>query len=152
MRGCYDVRVPLQDVVLRDIRRVGIGRSDDQINLRFQDLNSLLRDQPAAKYVSPAPTTARCEMRGFFIVLGQTVQATADVDLTVDGSQLRVTPRRIDTAGAPLSPARRLFLEQRLTSPCPSAHCPSVANLTGLVIVENGLRLTAEANTIILRP
>ena len=139
----HDVRVPFKDVVLRDIRRVGIGRSIDQINLRFQDLNSYF--EATGREVRLARTDdGQVQMRGFFSVLGQTVQATAEVDLTVDGSQLRVTPRRIDTAGAPLSPARRLFLEQRLTFTVPLGTLPFGRELTGLVIVENGLRLTAE--------
>ena len=111
----YDVRVPFRDVVLRDIRRVGIGRSDDVISLRFQDLEQLLRDH--RREVRLARTDdGQVRMRGFFSVLGQTVQATADVDLSVDGNQLRITPGDIDTAGASLQP-------------CPSASAPAAADL-----------------------
>jgi hypothetical protein len=147
----HDVRVPFKDVVLRDIRRVGIGRSIDQISLRFQDLNSYF--EATGREVRLARTDdGQLRMRGFFSVLGQTVQATAEVDLTVDGTQLRVTPRRIDTAGAPLSPARRLLLEQRLTFTVPLGTLPFGRELTGLVVMGDGLRLTAEGRTIVLRP
>ena len=147
----YDVRVPFRDVVLRDIRRVGIGRSDDVISLRFQDLNSYF--EITGREVRVARTDdGQVQMRGFFAVLGQTVQATADVELSVDGSQVRISPGSIDTAGASLSPVRRLLLEQRLTFTVPLDTLPFGQNLTGLTVVEDGLRLTAEGRTIILRP
>ena len=147
----YDVRVPFRDVVLRDIRRVGIGRSDDVISLRFQDLNTYF--EITGREVRLARTDdGQVQMRGFFSVLGQTVQATADVELSVDGNQLRITPGDIDTAGASLSPVRRLLLQQRLTFTVPLDTLPFGQNLTGLTVVEDGLRLTAEGRTIILRP
>ena len=95
----YDVRVPFRDVVLRDIRRVGIGRSDDVISLRFQDLNSYF--EITGREVRLARTDdGQVQMHGFFSVLNQTVEATADVELSVDGSQLR-SPRAGSTRRVP---------------------------------------------------
>lgn len=147
----YDVRMPFRDVVLQDIRRVGIGRSVDEISIRFQDLNSYF--EITGREVRLARTGGgQVGLGGFFSVLGQTVQATAEADLSVDGSQLRMTPVRIATPGSSLSPARRLLLQQRLTFTVPLDTLPFGQRLTGVVVVEDGLRLSAEASTIILRP
>lgn len=147
----FDVRVPFRDVVLRDIRRVGVGRSVDEINLRFQDLNSYF-EITGRDVRLDRTATGQVEMRGFFSVLGQTVQATTKVNLSVDGSQLRVTPGRIDTAGASVSSARRLFLQQRLTFTVPLDTLPIGRDLTELDIVDDGLHITAEGRRVILRP
>src|SRR5215216_422628 len=36
----FDVRVPFHDVLVRSIRRVGIGRSVETINVSYRDLNA----------------------------------------------------------------------------------------------------------------
>jgi LmeA-like phospholipid-binding len=147
----YDVRMPFRDVVLRDIRRIGIGRSVDQVSLRFQDLNDYFEITGREVRLSPAGD-GQVQLRGFVLVLSQTIQATATAELSVDGNQLRVTPRDIDTAGSSLSPARRLLLEQRLTFMVPLDTLPFGRSLTGVTVLEDGVRLTAEGRTIILQP
>jgi hypothetical protein len=147
----YDVRMPFRDVVLRDIRRIGIGRSVDEITLRFQDLNTYFEITGRDVRLSRTDD-GKVQMRGFFTVLGQAVQATAEVVLSVDGNQLRITPNRIDTGDASLTSFRQLLLQQRLTFTVPLDTLPFAQNLTGLTVVEDGLRLTAEGRTIILQP
>ncbi len=36
----FDVQVPFHDVLVRDIRRVGIGRSVENLDLTYEDLNA----------------------------------------------------------------------------------------------------------------
>jgi hypothetical protein len=147
----YDVRMPFRDVVLRDIRRIGIGRSVDEISLRFQDLNTYFEITGREVRLSRTKD-GPVRMRGFFTILGQTVQASADAELSVDGSQLRIKPRSIDTPGASLSSFGRLLLEQRLTFTVPLDTLPFGQSLTGVTVRDDGLRLTAEGRTIILQP
>ena len=59
----------------------------------------LLRDHRAEVRLARTDD-GQVQMRGFFSVLGQTVQATADVELSVDGNQLRIT-RATSTRRAP---------------------------------------------------
>lgn len=147
----YDVRLPLEDLLLRDIRRVGIGHSSDLVTLRLDDLNSYF--EATGRQVRLTSNAAdEVQLTGFFVVLGQTVRVTGPVELTVDGSLLRVTPRDVDTGDVSLSPARRVLLDQRLNLTVPLDTLPFGYQLTDVVVDDQRLRLTAEGTVILLRP
>ena len=147
----YDVRLPLQDLLLRDIRRVGVGRSVDVVTLRFADLNSYFETTGRSLRLYSSPD-GRVQMTGFFDVLGQTVRVTGPVELSVDASQLRISPQQVDTQGSRLSPAGRVLLDQRLDLTVPLDGLPFGNQLSEVTIAEDELRLTAESRATILRP
>jgi hypothetical protein len=146
-----DVRIPLRDLVLRDIRRVGIGKATDRVTLRFSDLNSYFEVTGRPLRLSGGDDGS-VEMRGFFIVLGQTIPVTAQVSLSVDDSQLRITPEEIDTGSARLSQARRLLLDQQLNLTVPLDTLPFGQQLTEISSDRESLYLQAESTAVILRP
>lgn len=146
-----DIRLPLQDLLLRDIRRVAIGRSDDVVILRFDDLNNYFENTGRALRLT-AEDDQQVQLSGSFDVLDQTVPVTASVELTVDGTQLRVTPSDIDTGGVALSEAGRLLLDQRIALTVPMDSLPLGSQLTGLEISPEELRITATSSEITLRP
>jgi hypothetical protein len=146
-----DVRMPLKDVLLRDIRRVGVGQATDQVTLRFQDLNAYFETTGQSLRLT-GTDDGHVEMSGYFIVLGQTVRATAEVDLRVDGSQLRIAPRKIDTGDTVLDSARRLLLNQRLGLTIPLDTLPFGTELTEVSVDADELRITATSTAIVLRP
>lgn len=147
----YDVRMPFKDVLLRDIRRVGVSRTTDQVTLRFQDLNAYF--ETTGRSLRLAGTDdGHVEMSGYFIVLGQTMRATAEVDLEVDGSQLRIAPREVDTGDTVLGSARRLLLAQRLGFAIPLDTLPFGTELTEVSVDADELRVSATSTAIVLRP
>jgi LmeA-like phospholipid-binding len=147
----HDVRMPFKDVLLRDIRRVGVGQATDQVTLRFQDLNAYFETTGQSLRLT-GTDDGQVEMSGYFIVLGQTVHATAGVDLQVDGSQLRIAPREIDTGDTVLDSARRLLLNQRLGLTIPLDTLPFGTELTEVSVDADELRISATSSAIILRP
>jgi len=147
----HDVRMPLKDVLLRDIRRVGVGRATDQVTLRFQDLNAYFETTGQSLRLA-GTDDGHVEMSGFFIVLGQTVRATAQVDLHVDGSQLRIAPREVDTGDTVLSSARRVLLDQRLGLTIPLDTLPFGTELTEVSVDADELQVSAQSTAIVLRP
>lgn len=146
-----DIRLPLKDVLLRDIRRVGIGRSEDLVTLRFDDLNDYFETTGRALRLT-AEENQQIRLTGSFDVLDQTVPVTAAVELTVDGTQLRITPRDVDTGDTTLSEAGRLLLDQRISLTVPMDNLPLGSQLTGLEITSEELRISATSTAVILRP
>jgi hypothetical protein len=74
------------------------------------------------------------------------------VKFRVDGSQLRVSPQRVDTGDTELSSAGRVLLDQRLNLTVPLDGLPFATQFTDVTIAENELHLTAESRAVILRP
>ncbi|MDN5763844.1 MAG: DUF2993 domain-containing protein [Microlunatus sp.] len=147
----YDVRLPFRNLVLRDIRRIGIGRSVDEVTLSFQDINTYFEVTGQAVRLS-GTKDGEVRLIGFFIVLGQTVRVTGTADLSVDGSQLRVDPAKIDTGDASMDQLGRLFLDQRLHLTVPLDTLPFGYELTQVRSDEDDVVLTAESRNIVLRP
>ena len=147
----YDVRVPLRDLILRDIRRVGIGRATDRVTLQFTDLNSYF-DATGRPLRLTGGQDGGVAMSGSFNVLGQTIPVSAKVKLTVDDSQLRITPVQIDTGGAALSEASRLLLDQRLNLTVPLDTLPFGQQLTEIRTDQEAIYLQAESIAVVLRP
>jgi hypothetical protein len=146
-----DVRVPFRDLVLRDIRRVGIGRANERVTLQFSDLNSYFEVTGRSLRLIGGDDGG-VTMRGFFNVLGQTIPVTAQVSLSVDDSQLRITPEEIDTGTTMLSQASRLFLDQRLNLTVPLDTLPFGQQLSDITSDQEAIYLQAHSTAVILRP
>jgi hypothetical protein len=147
----YDVRMPFGDLLLRDIRTVGIGRSTEQVTLRFEDLNAYFEITGRSLRLSGSDGDT-VEMTGSLDVLGQAVPVTARVDLLVDGSRLRLVPQDVDIGDTSLSQARRLLLNQRLNLTVPLDTLPFGHQLTDVTVDEQELRISAGSTAVILRP
>lgn len=147
-----DVRMPLGDLLLRDSRRVGVGASQDRVTLTLDDLNHYF-DVTGRSVRLTQDRNGELRMTGFFDVLGQTVRVTGPVELAVDGTQLRVEPRRIDTGDAKLSRVGRLLLDQRLDLTVPLDTLPFGNQLTGVAVHDDLVVLTAQSSgPLLLRP
>lgn len=146
-----DVRLPLKDLVLRDVRRVGIGRSVERVTLRFDDLNDYFATT-GRDLTLTVGDDGRIELAGSFGVLGQTVPVTARVDLSVDGTQLRITPSDIDTGDVTLSAAGRLLLDQRIALTVPLDGLPFGSQLTDLEVTPDALLISAVSTGVVLQP
>jgi hypothetical protein len=146
-----DVRVPFHDVLVQDIRRVGIGRSIEDVTLRYEDLNAYFNATGRSLQLAPTENN-QTRLTGTVDVLGQQIQVDANVTLSVVDETLRITPRQINTGSATLSQASRLLLGQRLRLTVPMGTLPFGHQLTDVTTTTDAIRLRAEGSAIIVQP
>jgi hypothetical protein len=147
----FDVRVPFHDVLLQDIRRVGIGRSVEDVTLRYTDLNAYFKTT-GRPFQLAAAENGKVQITGPVNILGQGVEVTADASLSVSEGALRITPDEIRTGDTVLSRASRLLLGQRLRLTVPLGTLPFGHQLTSATPDADGIRLQAEGTAIIVEP
>jgi hypothetical protein len=147
----FDVRVPFHDVLVQDIRRVGIGRSVENATLRYDDLNAYFDQTGRPLQLAPAGN-GETRLTGVVDVLGQRIQVSAAVTLSVADDALRITPRQINTGNATLNQATRLLLGQRLTLSVPLGTLPFGHQLKSAAVTADGVQLQAEGAAIVVQP
>src|SRR5918992_3878758 len=147
----FDVRVPFHDVLVQDIRRVGVGRSVEDVTLRYEDLNAYFAT--TGRPLRLAPTAdGKVTITGLVDVLGRQVRVDAVVVFSVADETLRISPRQINTGSVNLDKASRLLLGQRLTLSVPLGTLPFGQQLTSASASADGIRLRAEGTAIIVQP
>jgi hypothetical protein len=147
----FDVRVPFHDVLVQDIRRVGIGRSTEDVTLRFEDLNAYFEATGRPLQLTPTAGDGLL-VTGVVDVLNQRVQVRATVSLSVANEALRVTPSQIDTGTTTLNQAGRLLLSQRLALSVPLNTLPFGHQLTSVAVSTDLIHLRAEGRALIVQP
>jgi hypothetical protein len=143
--------VPFHDVLVQDIRRVGVSRSVEDVTLRYEDLNAYFDVTGRPLQLAPAEN-GETRLTGVVDVLSQQVRVSATVTLSVAGETLRITPREINTGNTTLSQASRLLLGQRLALSVPLGTLPFGHQLTNVAASPDGIRLRAEGVAIIVQP
>ena len=147
----FDVRVPFHDVLVQNVRRVGISRSVEDVRLTYADLNAYFDATGRPLRLAPA-ANGELQVTGSVDVLGRRVQATANVTLAVSDDALKITPREIDTGSTSLNRASRLLLGQRLTLTVPLGTLPFGHRLTSATADADGIRIGAEGLGIVVQP
>ena len=147
----FDVRVPFHNVLVQDIRRVGIGRSIEDVTLRYEDLTAYFEATGRSLQLTPADN-GEVRLTGVVDVLSQRVEASATVALSVVDETLRLTPRQIDTGNTTLDRVSRLLLGQRLRLAVPMGTLPFGHQLTSVAASPDGIRLRAEGSAIVVQP
>ena len=147
----FDVRVPFHDVLVQDIRRVGISRSIEDVTLRYEDLNAYFDGTGRPLQLAHAEN-GETQLTGTVDVLGQQIQVTASATLSVANEALRITPRQINTGNTTLTQASRLLLGQRLTLSVPLGTLPFGHQLTSVAASPDEILLKAEGTAIIVQP
>ena len=143
--------MPFHDVLVQDIRRVGIGRSVEDVTLRYEDLNAYFAATGRPLQLAPA-ADGEVRITGSVDVLGHQVQVNAMVTLSVADETLRISPRQINTGSVSLDQASRLLLGQRLTLSVPLGTLPFGHQLTSVTASGDAIRLQAEGTAIIVQP
>lgn len=146
-----DVRVPFHDVLVRDVRAIGIGESIEQVTVTYPDVNSYLQKTGRGVRLAAAEG-GQTRISGSVDILGVRVQAAADVRLFAAGGQVRVSPEQIDTGDQTMSSARRLLLRQRLSFALPTDSLPFGHQLSQITSDEDGLQVTARGRGLVLQP
>jgi len=147
----FDVRVPFHDVLVRDIRRVGIGRSVETFDLSYPDLNAYFEATGRPLTLAPGSDGA-VTLSGNVTVLNRKVPVSADVTLWVEDDVLRMSPKNLTAGAAALDTVSRLLLRQRLTLTIPLGTLPFGHRLTGVQADDNGVHITTEGSGILLEP
>jgi LmeA-like phospholipid-binding len=146
-----DVRVPFHDVLVRDVRRVGIGRSVENLDLTYEDLNAYFAATGRRLTLAPG-RDGTVRLSGSVDVLNQRVPVSADATLSVEDDVLRISPQSFDTGSGSLDAAGRLLLGKRLTLLVPLGTLPFGHHLTGVTADPEGVHLTAEGTDILVEP
>jgi LmeA-like phospholipid-binding len=147
----FDVRVPFHDVLVQDIRRVGVGRSVEDVALRYEDVNAYFDATGRPLQLTPADN-GETRLDGVVDVLNQRVAVSATVTLSVADDTLRITPRKINTGNATLNEASRLLLGQRLALSVPLGTLPFGHRLTSAAASADGIALRAEGSAMVVQP
>ena len=147
----YDVRVPFHDVLVRDIRRVGIGRSVETLDLTYEDLNAYFAATGRGLTLAPG-RDGTVMVSGNVDILNQSVPVSAEAMLAVEGDALRVSPERLNTGSGSLDAASRVLLGRRLRLIIPLGTLPFGHRLTGVRADSDGVHLSAEGTGILLEP
>jgi hypothetical protein len=147
----FDVRVPFHDVLVRNIRRVGIGRSVETINVSYRDLNAYFAATGRRLTVGP-DRDGSVTLAGKVTVLTRSVPVSADGTLWVKEDLLRISPHNFAAGPASLDAASRLLLRQRLTLTIPLGTLPFGHRLTGVGADPAGVHITAEGAAILIEP
>jgi len=143
-----DVRVPFHDVLLRDIRAVGVGQAEQTAVVTYDDLNHYFAVTGRSLRVAPAGD-GRVRLSGRVDVLGDTVDLTTVSDVVAGDGQLVLTPTAVETSTS-LDTARRLLLAQRLRLSVPMGMLPFGQRLTSVRAGERSITLTATGTAVVL--
>jgi hypothetical protein len=147
----FDVRVPFHDVLVRDIRRVGIGRSVENLDLTYEDLNAYLAATGRRLMLAPS-SDGTVTLSGKVNVLSQNVRVSADATLSVEDDLLRISPQNLGAGPVSLDAASRLLLRQRQTLTVPLGTLPFGHRLTGVEPDQDAVHITAEGAAIVIKP
>ena len=147
----YDVRVPFHDVLVRDVRQIAIGRSEQRALLRWDDLNAYLDASGRPLTLAPGPNGA-VRATGTIDVLGASLDIVADVGVSVGDGELKITPRQLVNGGTGLNTASRLLLTQQLTFPVPLQSLPFGHELDSIDATRGGVIVTATGRDILVQP
>ena len=88
----FDVQVPFHDVLVRNIRQVAIGRSVENLDLTYDDLNAYLEATGRKLKLSPG-SDGTVTLSGNVNILGRSLRVSADVTLSVQDDLLRISPQ-----------------------------------------------------------
>lgn len=146
-----DVRLPFHDVLVRDLRRVGIGQSSEVATLTYDDLDAYFNATGRPLKLS-GDDDGTVRVYGLVNVLGQPIRASATVAVSVDNDALVLTPQQIDTGSAGVSTATRLLLAQRLRLTVPLGTLPFGHELRSVRTFADRVEVVVVGSRIIVQP
>lgn len=147
-----DVRVPFHDVLVQDVRSIGIGQSVQHVTLRYDDLNNYLAATGRPLTISPTEAANIVEVSGTSTVLTQGIEVRSQVQVSVLDGDLRLTPQTIDTGTTTLSSAALALLGQRLTLTVPLGTLPFGHELITVAAGPESISVEAQGSRIIVQP
>lgn len=146
-----DVRMPFHDVLVQDVRRFGISRSEERVTLLYSDLSNYLADTGQPVQLASAGDD-RVKATGTIEVLSRRLDISADVNVSVSAGSLRLTPTQISAGDATLTRSTLLLLGQRLSVTIPLDPLPFGHELADVTASPDGVTLKATGRAIVVQP
>ena len=148
----FDVQVPFHDVLVRNIRQVAIGRSVENLDLTYDDLNAYLEATGRKLRLSPG-SDGTVTLSGNVNIAGSEPASLRRRHLVGGRRCCYGFRHRTSASGAvSLDAASRLLLRQRQTLTVPLGTLPFGHHLTGVQADHEGVHLTATGTDIVLEP
>ena len=147
-----DVRVPFHDVLVRDVRAIGVGRSEETALLTYPALNDYLEATGRPLRLAQGEGGEGVTLSGAVEVLGRRVEASAQVVLSVSDGNLRLTPQAIQSSSTTLGETAELLLGQRFSVTVPLGSLPFSQRLTSVEPTADGLVVGASGEGVVLQP
>lgn len=146
-----DVRVPFHDLLVHDVRTIGVGRSQESVFMRYEDLNDYFEATGRSFTVTPAGD-GKVNLDGTVEFLNQSLTVHALATASANEGQLTIVPDVVETEGGTLNTAGRMLLNQRLRISIPLGNLPFGHQLVSATPADDGIRILAEGRAVIVRP
>ena len=146
----YGVHVPFHDILVGHSNSVLIDSTHEAALLRWEDLNNYLEFTGRTVRIEPTGT-GEVLLTATTSVLGTSVSASAEAELSADGGAIAVHPRRLRTDSA-IDSASELLLGRRFTFIVPLDPLPFGQTVTEIEVLEGGLLIQAQGADVVVIP
>lgn len=146
----YGVHLPFHDILVRQSNSVLIDRTHEAALLRWEDLNSYLEFTGRTVRIEPSGE-GQVLLTATTSVLGQSVSASAEADLSAEDGGIAISPRKLKTQ-SPIDSASELLLGRRFTFIVPLDPLPFGQIITGIGVRDDGLLVQAEGADVVVVP
>lgn len=146
----YGVHLPFHDILVGHSNSVLIDRTHEAALLRWEDLNSYLQFTGRTARIEPTGD-GKVLLTATTSVLGSSVSASAEAELSAQDGGIAVQPRRLQTQ-SPIDSASELLLGQRFTFIVPLDPLPFGQVITEIGVRDDGLLVQAEGVNVVIVP
>lgn len=145
------VRLPFQELVLRNPELIVIDHAEERALLTYEDLDRYLEFTGRPFSVRPAAESDEVEIAGTVRILGRAYAVTVDAALGAENQALTVSPTRVN-AGSSIGRAAELLLAERFDFVVPLDPLPFGQQVTDIRATPEGIAVVAEGDQVLLRP
>ncbi len=146
----YGVHVPFHDILVGQSNSVAIDRTHEAALLRWEDLNSYLEFTGRTVRIEPSGD-GQVLLTATTNLLGNSVSASAEAELSAEDGGIAVHPRRLQTQ-SPIDSASELLLGRRFTFIIPLDPLPFGQTVTEIGVRDDGLLVQAQGVNIVVIP
>lgn len=142
------VHLPFHDVLVRKVSQIPIDAAQERVVLTYDDLNHYLAMTGRKVTVKPTPDN-QIELTGSVLILGKTISASTDANLSARNGNLAFNPTQLHTNTALDGPSKAL-LGQRFTVLIPLDQLPFGQQVTDIQITPTGLVVTVRGDNLVV--
>lgn len=144
------VHLPFHDVLVRKVSQIVIDSAQERVVLTYDDLNHYLAMTGRKVSLKPTPDN-QIELTGSVLVLGRTISASTDANLSARDGNLAFNPTQLHTNTVLDGPSKAL-LGQRFTVLIPLDQLPFGQQVTDIQVTQTGLLVTVRGDNVVVTP
>ena len=144
------VHLPFHDVLVRKVQQIAIDSAQERVVLTYDDLNHYLA-MTGRKVTVKATDANQIEVTGSVQVLGKTVSASTDANLSARDGNLAFNPTQLHTNTVIDGPSKAL-LGQRFTLLVPLDQLPFGQQVTDIQVTQQGLVVAVRGDNVVVTP